>query len=172
MIHLKNIGLLIFLILLASPFKGILESNEVIVQTPPSVPVLDFDAFEHMLHFDDDKTYIINFWATWCRPCIKELPYFEQVGHEYTDKGVEVILVSLDFPDRLETAVIPFIKRHKLKSQVVILDDANQNRWIPLVSEKWSGAIPATLIYNKNKRQFYEQTFTYEQLLTELNTFL
>jgi thiol-disulfide isomerase/thioredoxin len=169
---LKNFSLLVAFIILAIPFKGMIENNEGIEQAQPSVPVLNFDAFQHMLHFDDDKTYIINFWATWCRPCIKELPFFEQIGEEYKDKNVEVILVSLDFPDRLETAVIPFINRHNLKSKVLILDDANQNRWIPLVSEKWSGAIPATLIYNKSERKFYEQAFTYNQLITELNTFL
>lgn len=172
MILLKNISLLIALLIITIPFEGEVENIKVAEQTQPSVPVLDFDAFEHMLHFDDNKTYIINFWATWCRPCIKELPYFEQIGKEYKDKGVEVILVSLDFPDRLETAVIPFIERHNLKSQVVLLDDVNQNRWIPLVSEKWSGAIPATLIYNKNDRKFYEQAFTYKQLLTELKSLL
>jgi thiol-disulfide isomerase/thioredoxin len=169
---LKNISLLMVLAFLAIPLKGTLENNEVVEQTQPAIPVLDFDAFEPMLHYDDDKTYIINFWATWCRPCIKELPYFEQIGEEYKDKNVEVILVSLDFPNSLESRVIPFVERNNLKSKVILLDDVNQNRWIPLVSEEWSGAIPATMIYNKKERKFYEQAFTYEQLLTELKSFL
>lgn len=172
MSYLKNICLLAVLIVLVISCKGKEEDNEVGEQPQATIPVYDFDGLEHLLYFNDDKTYIVNFWATWCRPCIKELPYFEQIGEEYKDKGVEVILVSLDFPEKLETGVIPFVERHNLKSQVVLLDDVNQNRWIPLVSEEWSGAIPATLIYNKNERKFYEQTFTYEQLLTELNTFL
>lgn len=153
-------------------FNGKLDETDSGVLQPQNIPVYDFDGFKHMLHFDDNKTYIINFWATWCRPCVKELPYFEQIGKEYKDKNVEVILVSLDFPNNLESRVIPFIERHNLKSQVVLLDDPNQNRWIPLVAEEWSGAIPATMIYNKDKRKFYEQAFTYEQLLTELNLFL
>jgi thiol-disulfide isomerase/thioredoxin len=172
MTYLKNSYLIIVLIVFVISCKGKEENNEVVEQAQAAIPVYDFDSLEHLLYFDDDKTYIVNFWATWCRPCIKELPYFEQIGEEYQNKGVEVILVSLDFPEKLETAVIPFIERHNLKSQVVLLDDVNQNRWIPLVSEEWSGAIPATLIYNKNERKFYEQTFTYEQLLTELKTFL
>lgn len=90
----------------------------------------------------------------------------------YKESGVEVILVSLDFPEKLESHVIPFIEKHKLQSKVVLLDDVNSNRWIPLVSEEWSGAIPATIIYNKNQRKFYERTFTYEELITELNTLL
>lgn len=170
-ITVKFISLLLAAFVFIS-FNGKNDETLSGVEQSQSIPVYDFDSFEYMLQFDDDKTYIINFWATWCRPCVKELPYFEQIGEEYKDKNVEVILVSLDFPNNLESRVLPFIERHQLKSKVVLLDDPNQNRWIPLVDEAWSGAIPATLIYNKDKRKFYEQAFTYEQLLTELNLFL
>ncbi len=148
------------------------ESKGVEIAGEKSVPVYNFDEFEYMLHFEDEKTYVVNFWATWCRPCIKELPYFEEMRENYKDRGVEVILVSLDFPEKLESHVLPFIEKQNLKSKVVLLDDVNSNRWIPLVSEEWSGAIPATIIYNKNQRKFYERTFTYEELITELNTLL
>jgi len=136
------------------------------------IQVYDFDGFEPLLYKNDDKTYIVNFWATWCKPCIKELPYFEEIAAKYKNQNVEVLLVSLDFSEKLETHVIPFIEKHNIKSKVVLLDDVNSNRWIPKVSEMWSGAIPATVIYNNNKREFYEGTFTYEQLETELKTFL
>jgi hypothetical protein len=66
----------------------------------------------------------------------------------------------------------PFIQEKKLKSKVVALNDPDANFWIPKISEDWSGAIPATLIYNKEKRQFYEQTFKYEELETQLKQFL
>lgn len=141
-------------------------------RTESKIPVYDFDEFEHLLYQDDGKTYIINFWATWCRPCIKELPEFEALRENYLDKNVEMILVSLDFSEKLESLVIPFVERHNLKSKIVLLDDVNSNRWIPKVSENWSGAIPATLIYNKNGRKFYERSFTYEELETELKTLL
>lgn len=153
-------------------FNGKLAESLSSVEQSQGIPVYDFDGFKHMLHFDDNKTYIINFWATCCRPCVKELPYYEKIGEEYKEKNVEVILVSLDFPNNIESRVLPFIVKHNLKSKVVLLDDPNQNRWIPQVSEAWSGAIPATMIYNKDKRKFYEHAFTYEQLLTELNLFL
>ena len=47
------------------------------------------------------KVYLIDFWATWCKPCIKELPAFEELNARYQDKGLKVVLVSLDFPDIL-----------------------------------------------------------------------
>ncbi len=136
------------------------------------VPVYDFEAFSHILEQEDDKIYIVNFWATWCKPCIKELPEFEAIGANYADQEVEVILVSLDFSEKLESHVLPFIEEHNLKSRVVLLDDTDSNTWIPKVAEEWSGAIPATIIYSKKERKFYERTFTYNELETELKTFL
>ncbi len=125
-----------------------------------------------LLFKNDDTTYIINFWATWCAPCVKELPAFEKIGANYKGKKVEVILVSLDFPSQIESKLIPFIKKNQLKSQVVLMNDPNQDTWIPKVSKKWSGAIPATLIYNSKKRAFYERSFEYDELENELHKFL
>lgn len=124
------------------------------------------------LEKQDNKTYVINFWATWCGPCVKELPYFERVNKEYVSKNVEVLLVSLDFPKQVEKQLIPFIEKNKLKSEVILLDDANENYWIKAIDSTWTGAIPATIIYNKNKRKFYEKSFDYKTLENELQTFI
>lgn len=121
---------------------------------------------------DANTTYVVNFWATWCGPCVKELPYFEKIKEEYKSKNVEVLLVSLDFPKQVEKRLIPFINKHKIQSEVVLLDDVNEDYWIKDISEKWSGALPATIIYNTNNRKFYEQSFDYETLAKEVNTFL
>lgn len=137
------------------------------------IPTLDFETFDTgYLQQMNDTTYIINFWATWCKPCIEELPAFERINKEYSGQKVKVILTSLDFPERLEKQVIPFIKKYELKSEVVILDDPDANSWIPKVSEQWSGAIPATIIYNQEERKFYERSFTYDELKTELTSIL
>ena len=128
------------------------------------VPQLTFEDLEPRLHTESDSLYIVNFWATWCVPCIKELPEFEKINEEYSDRGVKVLLVSLDNPDHMESRLLPFIAKHKLKSEIVLLDDPRSNRWIPMVDESWSGAIPATIIFTKNSRSFYEKVFTYEEL--------
>lgn len=135
-------------------------------------PIYDYEGLEPLLYKDDGKTYIINFWATWCKPCIEELPYFEQVNVEQKNNNVEVVLVSLDMPSMWKSRLEPFVEKKELKSKVVILDDPKQNDWIPKVAEEWGGGIPATLIYNKDKRSFYEQGFTYEELNEELNKFI
>ncbi|MFD2099551.1 redoxin domain-containing protein [Flagellimonas iocasae] len=155
--------------------EGAVEESQVAENQPTEeavkFPVYNFESFEPLLHKDDDKIYVVNFWATWCKPCIAELPYFEKVTAERKD-DVEVILVSLDMPNMWKSRLEPFVENRKLQSEVVILDDPKQNDWIPKVAEEWGGGIPATLIYTKDKRSFYEHGFTYEELNTELNKFL
>lgn len=141
-------------------------------QQSENLEIYDYEGLQRYLTTTSNKTYVVNFWATWCAPCVKELPYFEKLNSSYADKKVEVILVSLDFPKKYDTHLKPFIKDKKLKSKVVALNDMDSNMWIPKISENWSGAIPATLIYNKEKRQFYEQSFTYDELETEVKQFL
>lgn len=134
--------------------------------------IYDFDGLRPFLTTETDRIYVVNFWATWCAPCIKELPYFEALNSHYSNKNVEVVLVSLDFPKKYDSHLKPFIKNNNLKSRVMALDDNDSNTWIPAIDPDWSGAIPATLIFNKDKRQFYERTFTYEELEREVKQFL
>ena len=182
---MKKALLLIALVILAScaenktkevqgPEEGILvdRTTELVDNIKPKIPSLDFSELNNFLTRENDTTYVVNFWATWCRPCIKELPAFEKLTAGYSDKKVKVLLVSLDFPDKIDSQVVPFLEKNNIQSQVLLLDDGDANSWIPKVSEKWSGAIPATLIYNKNTRLFYERSFTFEELQSEINKFI
>lgn len=134
--------------------------------------VYDYEGFKKFLNKKDDKIYVVNFWATWCAPCVKELPYFEKLNAEYANKDVKVILVSLDFPHLYESKLKPFIKNKKIKSKVVALDDPNMNSWIPKVNKKWSGSIPATVIYKNDNHKFFEKSFSFSELETEVKQFL
>ena len=119
----------------------------------------NFDDLAYIFKQQNDTTYIINFWATWCKPCVEELPYFEQLTNTYQDQKVKVILVSLDFKKQLEKKLLPFIKKHQLQSEVLVLLDTNENEWVDKVDPSWSGAIPVTLVYKNKKRAFYEESF-------------
>lgn len=150
------------------------ESSETTTKTSmyPELEVYDFNGFEKYLAKSDGKTYVVNFWATWCAPCVKELPYFEKLNQAYKNENVEVVLVSLDFPHLYDTKLKPFIAENKLQSKVVALNDVDMNTWIPKVDEGWTGSIPATVIYKNDESKFYEQSFTYESLEKELKQFL
>ena len=136
------------------------------------VKSFNFDGLENYIKPQNDTIYIVNFWATWCKPCIEELPYFEKINEEYGSKNVKVILVSMDMSKQVLSRLIPFLEKNKIKSEVVLLNDVDADAWINKVDPSWSGALPATLIYNSKKRLFFEQSFTYQTLLEQLNTFL
>lgn len=140
--------------------------------TTEDLTIYNFAELEPLLHQEDDKVYVINFWATWCAPCVKELPYFEKVHAEENSQELEVMLVSIDMPKMWETHLIPFIQKKELKATVVVLNDTKQNEWIPKVDPNWEGTIPATLIYKGKNRKFYAEPFTYESLREEIDTFL
>ncbi len=133
-----------------------------------SVNAYEYDGLQYFLNRDNNTTYVVNFWATWCVPCVEELPHFEKLNAEYKNDDVKVLLVSLDMRKMIESKLIPFLKDKQLKSEVVVMTDPDSNSWIPKVDSTWSGALPATIIYNKDKRKFYEQSFTYEELEREL----
>tara|TARA_B100002019_G_scaffold198020_1_gene171513 strand:+ start:44 stop:535 length:492 start_codon:yes stop_codon:yes gene_type:complete len=134
-----------------------------------TIEIVDFDGLYSKIDLSVDKTYVINFWATWCAPCVKELPYFEEVNKQSKYNNTEVILVSLDFPSQIESKLKPYLKKNKIKSKVILLDDSKINTWVPKVSEQWDGGIPATLIVNSSNYNFYPKPFEKEELSTEIN---
>lgn len=142
------------------------------VQAQEKVTVYDtYDEFAKNILIEDENIYVINFWATWCAPCIKELPYFEKLNAE--NKNVKVILVSLDSKKDLDKKLIPFIEKRKLKSKVLLLADKDYNSWLSKVDADWSGAIPATLLLNGKKKQFAERDFeNFEELNEYINSFI
>jgi thiol-disulfide isomerase/thioredoxin len=132
-----------------------------------SVKLLNIDQLNERIKNGKDSTYVVNFWATWCAPCIKELPHFEKLNAEYKAEKLAVLLVSVDFKSKLNSAVIPFVKRKNMKSQVFLLNESSPQEYIDRIDKSWSGSIPATLFIKGDQRKFIESEFTYEQLLTE-----
>jgi thiol-disulfide isomerase/thioredoxin len=129
-----------------------------------NITTSDFHGFEHFLHFQNDSVYVINFWATWCVPCRKELPEFEKITDQYKNEKVKVLLVSLDFASQINQSLIPFLNNNHITAEVILLNDPNSNAWIDKVDPSWSGSIPATLIYKRNNRQFFEKELDYKSL--------
>ncbi len=161
--------------ILTSNFLQLLAFPLVALTQP--VEVLDFSRFEaSYLHRESDTTYVLNFWATWCKPCVAEMPAFLEVESQMSkqQRKVQFIFVTLDDVENLERKVKPFLKSRNITSTMVLLDDVRYNTWIDKVSTDWSGAIPATLVYNhsKKKREFYERDFNTKELTKTLKPFL
>ena len=133
--------------------------------------VVKFNLLQDIMSRDTEKIEVINFWATWCTPCIKELPYFEQLNKEKGDE-YHVTLISLDFADEFEKKVKDFVEKRDLNSDILLLDEIDYNSWINKVDTSWSGAIPATLIINHNsgKRKFVEKELEEGDLLELINS--
>lgn len=154
---------LILTIFLALPFS-------VYSQNPK---IVNLSQLQHIINEKSDQIKIINFWATWCAPCIKELPLFEKVNKR---ADVQVILVSMDLDlDSNPDKVYKFVSRKKLESTVLILDEKNPNSWINQLESQWSGAIPATLLINSitGQRKFVEKELhddDLERLIEEVRT--
>ncbi|WP_256013088.1 TlpA disulfide reductase family protein [Desertivirga xinjiangensis] len=131
-----------------------------------TVNLLTVDQLEKRINQGKDTIYVVNFWATWCAPCIKELPHFEKLQASYKSQPLKVLLISLDFKSKMNSSVVPFVRKKQLKNEVFLLNESNAQQYIDRISKEWSGALPATLIVNKQKnvREFYEKEFTYNDL--------
>lgn len=111
-----------------------------------------------------DTLYVVNFWATWCKPCVAELPALDSLNLKTKGSKIKVLLVCLDFRDELQTKVNPFLKRKNLNSECVLLDEADGNAYIDKISSNWSGAIPATLFKSGDKKQLVEKKMNLSML--------
>jgi len=134
-----------------------------------NVAKIDSDDLLEILGRKNDTTYVVNFWATWCSPCVKEIGFFEELYQESQAKNIEVFLVSLDFPDRADKQLLPFLREKYIEAPVLLMTDLDYNSWIDQVDHGWSGAIPATLIYNRSVRIFLEQELTRDELFSYVN---
>ena len=134
------------------------------VTTGQIVPVVNFDQMEPLLRVKNDTVYMINFWATWCMPCVEEMPDILKFSAEMKNRKFRLVLVSMDNPDHLESRVKPFIRRFEIKDRVILLDDPDANRWIEKVHPDWMGSIPATLFYSAEFKTLHVDKIDYEGL--------
>jgi len=134
--------------------------------TAQTVQVVKFDALDALLKSSSDTTYVINFWATWCKPCVHELPGFCKMDSMYKGQKIKLILISMDFVKDVHSHLEPFLKQKKMMNTVWLLNDPDYNAWIDKVDPSWGGSLPATLVFNNKmkKRTFHEEELTFEEL--------
>lgn len=113
---------------------------------------------------------IINFWATWCGPCIREIPWFDSIISK-KNIPVKLLLVSLDLETDYPKRLVSFVKKHGYKGEIVFLSDTNANYFVPAIDKKWKGVIPASVFINNSKKyyQFFNQQLPPRRFELELD---
>ena len=133
------------------------------------VKKVKIDEIEQIIQ-KSDHPVIISFWATWCIPCIHEIPYFQETVKKYENKDVELVLVSLDFKESFPNVIESFIKKRNFQASFYWLNETNADHFCPKIDPKWDGSIPATLFVNNktNYRKFYDRQVTPMQVEAEV----
>ena len=126
------------------------------------IELISVESLDRLIAKKSDKVQVYNFWASWCGPCVKEMPYFEELN---SSKSADVVFISLDFPEDIQKAQ-KLITKKSIESATYLLNSTNYDDYIPKISEVWSGAIPATLFISPSgKKYFYEKAFEKSELL-------
>jgi thiol-disulfide isomerase/thioredoxin len=152
----------------------LLFSGAISIASGQKIEYIKVPELEKLLNNNDNKLYVINFWATWCAPCVAELPAFEKVSRDYDKARVRFIFISLDFPSQIEKQLIPFLKKNNIDSDVSVMMETDANLWIDKVDPSWQGNIPSTLILNNTKkiRYFHPEAIDEQGLRKLINSFL
>ena len=167
---MKKIALSVLLMFVVFACQSKKETDEAIVSNEQLTLITDYNDLFAKFTQNDDKLYVVNYWATWCKPCVEELPDFMEVNNELKDnRHFKMILVSLDKASALETDVQDFIEDNNISTDVYLLsDNKRQMQWIPRVNERWSGAIPSTAFYKNGEQVAFVEGQLNKQQLTEI----
>jgi len=142
------------------------ENSGTTLPTKNKVETMSLSEFQETVRQGGDVLYVYNFWATWCKPCIEEMPYFEQVASDMKDKKFKLVFVSIDNFKNSYNKVQRFVNKKDIKASVILLEYKDQNKLISGIDKSWNGTIPATLfVDNKNQTKlFYQKEFSYQEL--------
>ena len=151
---------LFFVLLLSIPGVIMAQDKPIVAE--------EFSDLEYLFTQNSDSIQVINFWATWCGPCVAELPYFKEAAQQLEGEKVKFIFISLDFKKQFESRLLPFLEKNELLGEKFTLWDMDYNSWIDKVDSDWSGAIPFTLIRTSGRSIGTEASFESAEELIEL----
>ncbi|MFQ5709806.1 MAG: redoxin domain-containing protein [bacterium] len=137
--------------------------TSIIAESEWVVEPLDEARLERLLKQRNGKALLLNVWATWCVPCKEEFPDLVRLAQVYQNRGAEIVGLSVDYPDEVASKIVPFLKNKGVNFRVFVGDFKDDEKFINRLNQKWSGALPATFIFDSsgNQRAFLlgKQTF-------------
>jgi thiol-disulfide isomerase/thioredoxin len=130
-----------------------------------AVEPIDVHGIEHLLHVRSGKALFLNVWATWCQPCVEEFPDLVTLYNEYRNAGIDIVAISVDYPNETESKILPFLANRNVPFTVYVASVKKDEDFINAVDSSWSGAVPATFILDAHGRQrafvFGQKTFAF-----------
>lgn len=123
------------------------ETSNPFIET---IETIDSTTLQEMISQRNGALLFVNVWATWCVPCKEEFPDLIRLVKKYKSQNVEFVGISADYPDEIETRVKPFLRAFDLNFKIYVQDFENDEEFINLLNREWSGALPATFIYDQN----------------------
>ena len=153
---LRNILLILFL-------SGVISANGQTIASWKVTKLQDYIS-------TSDSVLVINFWATFCKPCNEEIPYFQTIVNKYIDQNVKLLLVSLDLKEEYPNKINEFAKKNNYTNQIVWLNETDADYFCPKVDKAWMGGIPSTLLVNRKTgyRKFFENQLKPDEFEREL----
>lgn len=122
-------------------------------KTIPPVEPIDETGFKQLVQQRNGKILFLNIWATWCLPCREEFPGLVKLAKEYRDSDVEIVGISADYPDEIDSKILPFLREQHADFKNYVRNFADDETFINTINPKWSGALPITVIYDREGRQ-------------------
>lgn len=137
-----------FLIALALIF---FLSLNLFAQSSKKIVVEDIDKskLEKLIKNRKGKVLLLNIWASWCPPCKKEFPDLVKLAEKYKNSKVDIVGLSVDDRNDLQSEVIPFLQKNNVNFKIYIQNFKSVDELINFFP-KWEGAIPLTVIFDKN----------------------
>ncbi len=135
--------------------------------------VEDFSKMKTLFSIDDDSVHVINFWATWCGPCVRELPHFEEVYDDFNEENKPVAFhyISLDKKKRYKKKLFKFLEPRPFMKDNYLLLDKKTDEWMTFLDPKWMGSIPMTIIYRGDKQVIHKGSIKQKDLYKKINNF-
>jgi thiol-disulfide isomerase/thioredoxin len=140
----------------------------------PPVAVISVEQLHDLIRRDSGNVVLVNAWATWCQPCIEELPRLARLSKEYAEKPLRIILVSADEAELAATSVKKTLTGAGIVLQTYLVAGGGDEYFINSMSPKWSGALPTTFLYDKQGglRKLLTGKQSYEKFSAAVDTLL
>jgi thiol-disulfide isomerase/thioredoxin len=138
-----------------SPAKA--PANKNAAQAEPKIGTLKPADFAKFKDSAKGQVLVLNFWATWCGPCVAEFPELVAIDAKYRDKGVKFVGITSDDPEDVQPKVIPFIKKHQVKFDIVQQNLEDSEEMMNQITKDWNGVIPVTVVYDKQGNLAYSR---------------